>query len=152
MASESLRRDPTFEEAVSIIVHSKLVNKTFVSLPTQIDKNSSQVLPKASSRDTATTCPSTTTTKVQSLSVLKEAESSATSPMDTEVDDIIVRGTKHKRQILQEYQDRFGTDVNMPIVTRKKGKTIAVPTNNPSVFPTIKRMNQDAPSTIELKN
>jgi len=139
LASESLRRDPTFEEAVSIIVHNKLVNKTFVSLPTQIDKNSSQVLPKAS-RDTATACPSNTTTKVQSLSVVKEAESSATTPMDTEVEDIIVRGTKHKRLILQEYQDRFGTDVNVPIVTRKKGKTIAVPTNNPSVFPTIKRM------------
>jgi hypothetical protein len=37
-------------------------------------------------------------------------------------DEIIVQGTKQKRQILQEYEEKFGTDYSDSIITKKKGK------------------------------
>jgi hypothetical protein len=37
-------------------------------------------------------------------------------------DEIIVQGTKQKRLILQEYEEKFGTDYPDSIITKKKGK------------------------------
>ncbi len=37
-------------------------------------------------------------------------------------DEIILQGTKHKRQILQAYKDTFGAQYTDSIVTKKKGK------------------------------
>ncbi len=37
-------------------------------------------------------------------------------------DEIILQGTKHKRQILQAYEDTFGAQYADSIVTKKKGK------------------------------
>ena len=37
-------------------------------------------------------------------------------------DEIIVQGTKQKRRILQEYEEKFSTDYSDSIFTKKKGK------------------------------
>ena len=37
-------------------------------------------------------------------------------------DKIIVQGTKQKRLILQEYEEKFGTNYSDSIITKKKGK------------------------------
>jgi hypothetical protein len=39
-------------------------------------------------------------------------------------DAVIINGTKHKKQILKEYEDKYGSQYPDSIVTQKKGKHI----------------------------
>jgi hypothetical protein len=53
---------------------------------------------------------------------LAKADTHLSLPSELVDDDVIVKGKKHKMQILTEYEDKYGADYPNPIITKKKGK------------------------------
>jgi len=49
------------------------------------------------------------------------------------IDKMIVKGTKQKRRILQEYEEAFGTNHSDSIVTKKKGKHYCINLDRPII-------------------
>ena len=105
----------SFEQKISDKVHKYLVTRTQVPTPAMAF---------------CTTIRRSTTTASASVSQLQVKLASALAKRDLDIsirsepvdNDIIVAGTKHKMQILQKYEDKFGGDTQTSIITKKKGK------------------------------
>ena len=55
-------------------------------------------------------------------SELAKADTGLSLPSELVDNDVIVKGKKHKMQILTEYEDKYGADFPNPIITKKKVK------------------------------
>jgi hypothetical protein len=70
-----------------------------------------------------TTAPATAPSlRVRVASELAKTDIDLSLPSELVDDDVIVKGKKHKMQILTEYEDKYGKDFPGPIITKKKGK------------------------------
>jgi hypothetical protein len=59
---------------------------------------------------------------VKVASALAKSDLCLSLPSELVDDDVIVKGKKHKMQILQEYEAEFGANYPNSIITKKKGK------------------------------
>jgi hypothetical protein len=60
--------------------------------------------------------------RVRVASALAKTDLGLSFPSELVNDDVIVKGTKHKMQILQDYEAEFGANYPKLIITRRKGK------------------------------
>ena len=91
-----------FEQQIAVKVHSNLVLRK-------------SQLPAPSAADGPPTERSTATMRASSLRVrvaseLAKTDLSLTLPSELVDDDVIVKGKKHKLQILAEYEAKYGAD------------------------------------------
>ena len=104
----------SFEQQIALIIHSNLVLKKYRP-------------PEPSAAANPPTEHSTATTKAPSLRVrvaseLAKADIGLSLPSELVNDNVIVKGKKHKMQILTDYEATYGADFTHPIITKKKGK------------------------------
>jgi hypothetical protein len=104
----------SFEQQIAVKIHSNLVLRN--NHP-----------PETGAADSPPTKSNTATKQATSLRV-KVASALAIEDLDLTLpsalvdDDVIVKGKEQKRQILQDYEDKFGTEYPHSITTKKKGK------------------------------
>ena len=60
--------------------------------------------------------------RVRVASALVKSDLGLSHPSELVGDDVIIKGTKHKMQILQDYEAEFGANYPKSIITRRKGK------------------------------
>ena len=109
----------TFEQKISDKVHKHLVTRTQIPTPAMAS---------------CTTIWRSTTTSSASISQLQVKLASDLAKRDLDIpilsepvdDDIIVAGKKHKMQILQEYEEKFGGETRTSIITQKKVSTLMI--------------------------
>ena len=102
----------SFEKQIIDKVHKDLVLRKHPPPPNTAACSSTQ-------RSTLTTpAPSL---RLRVASALAKTDLGLSLPLEL-VDDVIVTGTKHKMQILQDYEGEFGADFPKSIITREKGK------------------------------
>jgi len=103
----------SFEQKIIDKVHKDLVLRKQPPPPNTAACPSTQ-------RSTLTTpAPSL---RVRVASALAKTDLGLSFPLELVDNDVIVTGTKHKMQILQDYEAEFGADFPKSIITRKKGK------------------------------
>jgi len=122
------RAPASFDQVLSDKLHSTLVIRPAASKKIIVEllicKDSSSALPPSTSADRSSlirpvvkkiqrdSIPPGTTTNPENVNTV------AIPPQDP----IIIRGTKEKKRILSDYQDKFGSNYPDSIITRKKGK------------------------------
>ena len=60
--------------------------------------------------------------RVRVASELAKADTNLSLPSELVDNNVIVKGKKHKMQILTEYEEKYGPDFPNPIITKKKCK------------------------------
>ena len=122
----------SFEQQIVDKVHKDLILRENPSAPNTAPFPLSQ-------RSTSTTPEPPP--RVQVASALAKTDLGLSLPLKLVDDDVIVTGTKHKMQIIQDYEAEFGADFPKSIITRKKGKHSHEPDNiTPSrMSPSIKK-------------
>ena len=108
-----IKQTHSFEQQIALKIHSNLVLKRYQPPDT------SAVPSPPTERSTATTkAPSL---RVRVASELVKADIGLSLPSELVNDNVIVKGKKHKLQILQEYEAKFGADYPHSIISKKKG-------------------------------
>jgi len=98
-----------------------IIDKVHKDLVTRIQP------PPANTAARPATQRSTMTTSAPSLrvivaSALAKTDLGLSIPLELVNDDVIITRTKHKMQIIQDYETKYGGDFPKSIVTRQKGK------------------------------
>jgi len=104
----------SFEQQIAHKIHSNLVLKKY-----QPPDKSAAASPPTERSTAATTAPSL---RVRVASELAKADIDLSLPSELVNNDVILKGKKHKMQILTEYEATYGAEFPNPIITKKKGK------------------------------
>ena len=103
-----------FEQQIALKIHSNLVLKKY-----QPPDPSAAAIPPTE-RSTATM--KALLLRVRVALELAKADIGLSLPSELVDNNVIVKGKKHKMQILMEYEATYGADFPNPIITKKKGK------------------------------
>ena len=105
----------SLEQQIALKIHSNLVLKKY-----QPPEPSAAAPPPKEPRKATTKAP---LLRVRVASELAKADMGLSLPSELVDNNVIVKGKRHKMQILAEYYEAtYGADFPNPIITKKKGK------------------------------